>query len=152
MKYWNEYLTREDLESEPGVIDCEKIRILSLNLYLKYIEGCVELGAYDFYDAASEMMEDVMTEEFMCYTRVMEGRRPGPGEIAEHLRKPENIEIRRFWTSVCMHAEKENWPEFVKLLRKELNIPEDIFVKNEEQIRQQMKKTAMERNWIIKEL
>ena len=43
MKYWNDYLTREDMESKPGVIDCEKIRILSLNLYLKYIEGCVEL-------------------------------------------------------------------------------------------------------------
>ena len=121
-------------------------------MYLKYIEGCVELGGYDFYDAASEMMEEVMTEEFMCFIHVIEGRRPEPDEIAEHLRKPENVEIRKFWTSVCMHANKENWPDFVEQLRKELNIPEDVFVKNEDKIRQQMEKTARKRTWIIKEL
>lgn len=152
MKYWNDYLTREDLESKPGVIDCEKVRILSLNMYLKHIEGCVEMGGYDFYDAASEMMEDVMTEEFMCYTHVMEGRRPEPDEIAEHLKKPENVEIRQFWTSVCMNANRENWPDFMKQLRKELNIPEEVSVKNEEKIRQQMEKTAKNRSWIIREL
>ncbi len=152
MKYWNDYLTKEDLESEPGVIDCEKIRILSLNLYLEYIDGCVELGGYDFYDAASEMMEDVMTEEFMCYTRVMEDRRPEPDEIAEHLRKPENVEIRQFSTSVCMNANRENWPDFMKQLRKKFNSPEEVSVKNEKKIRQQMEQIARNRCRIIKEL
>lgn len=151
MDCWNDYLTREDLESEPGVIDSEKIRLLTLNLYLKYIDGCVELGGYEFPDTAAQKMEDVMTEEFMCRVHAMEGHFPKWDEIEEYLRKPENIEIRQYWTHICMHANKENWPELEKRIRKEWNIPEDVPVKNEEKIKQQMKETAKKRTWIIKE-
>lgn len=152
MKFWNDLITREDLEIEPGVIDQEKIRILSVNLYLAYIGGCVELGGYEFPDIASEKMEDVMTEEFICYTHAMEGRTPTLDEIMDHLNKSENVETRKNWTYICVHANKENWPDIEKRIREEGNIPEEITLKNEEQINAMLEKRAKERTWDIIEL
>lgn len=152
MEYLNDYITREDLETEPGVVDQEKLRALRINLYLAYIEGCVELGGYELPDLAAEKIEDIMFEEFSSCIHVLEGRHPEYEEIREHLNKPENIEVRKNWTRILTHANKNNWPETVKRFREELHIPQDIPIKNEEQIRAQMKKTANERTWTKMEL
>ena len=81
MEYLNDYITRENLESEPGVIDQEKVRALRINLYLAYIDGCVELGGYEFPNIAAEMIEDVMLEEFCSYTHMLEGRYQFPRQV-----------------------------------------------------------------------
>ncbi len=152
MRIWDDVLTREDLESEPGVIDQKKIQALTLNTYLMYIEDFIELGGNDSVDVASEQVEEFMTDNFMSYTHAMEGRYPEPEEIKAHLKKPENVEARKYWTYICVHATKENWPEFVKWLRKEWDIPEEIEIKNEERIRRRDDKAARERTWTFKEL
>ena len=152
MEYLNGFIMREDLESEPGVIDQEKVRALRINLYLAYIDGCVELGGYEFPDLAAERIEDVMLEEFCAYTHVMEGRYPEFEEIQEHLTRPENIEVRENWTRILTHANKDNWPDTVRRFREELHVPEEVPIKNEERIRAQMEKTAKERTWTFKEL
>lgn len=152
MEYLNGYITREDLESEPGVIDQEKVRALRINLYLAYIEGCVGLGGYEFPDIAAEKIEDVMLEEFCSYTHMLEGRYPELEEIQEHLRMPENIEVRKNWTEILIYANKDNWPETVKRFREELHVPENIPIKNEERVRALMEKAAKERTWTIKEI
>lgn len=152
MKYWNDLITKEDLETVPGVIDQEKVRVLSMNLYLAYIEGCIELGGYEFPDIASEKMEDIMIEEFSCFIHATEGRFPTLDEITEHLKKPENIEVRKNWTYICVHANKENWTDIVKRIREEGNIPEEITLKNEEQINSLLEKRVKERTWDIIEL
>ena len=33
VNFWNGYITRKDLETEPGIVDQEKIQALSVNLY-----------------------------------------------------------------------------------------------------------------------
>ena len=152
MNCLNDYITREDLESEPGVVDQEKLRALRINLYLAYIEGCVEIGGYDLPDLAAEQIEGVMFEEYFAYTHIMEGRYPELEEIREHLNMPENVEVRENWTRILTQANKDNWPETVKRFREELHVPEDVPIKNEEEIRAQMEKTAKERTWTIKEL
>lgn len=152
MDYLNDYIMREDLESEPGIIDQEKVQALRINLYLAYIDGCVELGGYEFPDLAAERIEDIMLDEFCTYTHILEGRYPEIEEIQEHLRRPENVEVRNNWTHILTHANKDNWPDTVKRFREELHIPEDIPIKNEERIRTQMEKTARERTWTIIEL
>ncbi len=152
MRVWNDYLTREDLESEPGVIDQKKIQALSLNTYLLYIGDLIELGGNDVVSVASDQVEEFMTNDFMWYTHAMEGRYPDPEEITAHLRKPENVEARKYWTYICVHATKENWPEFVEWFRKEWDIPEEIEIKNEEKIHQMMEKNVRERTWTFREL
>lgn len=152
MEYLNDYITRENLESEPGVIDQEKVRALRINLYLAYIDGCVELGGYEFPNIAAEMIEDVMLEEFCSYTHMLEGRYPELEEIKDHLRRPENVEVRKNWTEILTHANKDNWPETVRRFREELHVPEDVPIKNEERVRALMEKAANERTWTIKEL
>ena len=93
-----------------------------------------------------------MLEEYCCITHAMEGRDPEFEEIQEYLKRAENIEIRKNWTYICSHANKDNWPDIVKRFREELNIPEDVSLKNEERIRAQIEKATRERAWIIREL
>ncbi len=81
MEYLNDYIKREDLENELGVVDQEKLQALRINLYLAHIKGCIELGGYEFPDLATEEIEEVMLEEFCYYTHVMEGRYPELEEI-----------------------------------------------------------------------
>ena len=152
MKYWNDFLTKEGLESEPGIVDQEKVRAISLNTYLQYIEDFIELGGNEYPDIASEQVEEFMTDVFTSYIHTMEGRYPEPEEISEHLRKPENIKARQYWTYICANANKDNWPAFVKKIREEWNVPEEVKIKNEEQIKQLMEKAAKERTWKSLEL
>ena len=152
MKYWNDFITMEDLVTESGEIDQDKVRALRLNTYFRYIEDFIELGGNQFPDVTSEMVEEFMTEDYVSYIHATEGRYPEPEETAEYLRQPENYEARKYWTYICVHADKENWPEFMKKIRDEWNVPEEITLKNEEQIVQMMEKTAKERTKKIREL
>ena len=150
MKTWNDFVTKEDLETESGVIDQDKVWALSLNTYLQYVEDFIEMDGHELPDIASEQVEDFMVEVFMSYTHAMEGRYPEPEEIREHLRKPENVEARRYWTYICVHANRENWAEFVKLIREEWSVPEEVAVKNEERIKALVEKNIKERTWKYK--
>ena len=149
MKYWNDFITREDLETEPGVVDMEKVRILSLNTYLLYIGDFIDLGGNEYPDIAWEQVENFMVHDFLWHTHALEGRSPEPHEITEYLRRPENVETRQYLTYICVHANKENWPAFVKRIREEWNIPEEITVRNEGRINQMMEKAAKEWTWKI---
>lgn len=152
MKSLNSYIRREDLESEPGVIDWEKVRALTVNSYLEYIEDCVEMGGYQIPMIARDQMEDVMFLTVCDTISATEGRKPDLDEIDEYMKSPENVEALRNWTYICSHATKENWPETVRRFREELNVPEDIPLKNEERIRAEMEKAIRERTWTYKEL
>ena len=152
MKIWNDFITKEDLESEPGVVDQDKIRALSVNTYLQFVEDFIELGGNEYPNIASEQVEDFMMHDFMSCFHVMEGRYPEPDEIVEHLRKPENVKARQYWTYICVHANKDNWPEFVKLIREELNVPENVELKNEERINKEIEENSRERKWKYKRI
>ena len=152
MRTWDDFVTREDLETEAGTVDREKVRALSLNTYLQYIGDFLELGGNNLPNVAAEQVEDFMTNDFMSVTHALEGRWPEPEEIREHLRKPENAEARKYWTYICVHATKENWPDFVKQLREKWNIPEEIEIRNEPQRKQQAEQAAKERTWTVREL
>ncbi len=152
MQYWDDFVTREDLESEPGVVDMDKVRALSLNTYLRYVEDFIELGGNDIPSVATEQVENFMVDDFMSYTHAMEGRYPDPEEIHAHLRKPENVAARQYWIWICLHATKENWPAFVKLIREDWEIPEHVEVKNEEERIRKMEKLLRERTWTSREI
>ncbi len=145
MEFWNDFITRENLEDESGMVDPEKVRVLSLNTYLRYIEDLIELGGNEDPHVASEQVEEFMVDDFMNYTHAMEGRYPEPEEITAHLREPENIRARQNWTYICVHANKENWPDFVKRIREEWNVPESIPLKNEDRIIAMMEKCVRNR-------
>ena len=110
------------------------------------------MGGNDDPEIAYDHLEDVMADIFMCTTHAMEDRHPEPAEISEYLKKPENIEALQYWTYICVNADEDNWPALVKSIREELNIPEDIPLKNEERINAEIEKTIKERKWIIREL
>ncbi len=152
MDMWNDFITKEDLETESGAIDQDKIRLLSMNTYLRHVEDLIELGGSDDPEIAGEHMEDVMTDVFMCTTHALEGRYPEPDEISEYLKQPENVEALRYWTYICVNADGDNWPAWVKSIREELNIPEDVPLKNEDRINAEIEKAVKERKWIIREL
>ena len=93
-----------------------------------------------------------MIEVLMCYTHAMEGCYPELEEIIAHIKMPENVEALNHWTYICFQATKENWPDFVRKLWKERNVPEEIPVKNEESIKALIAKMKNERTWTIKRL
>lgn len=152
MNMWNDYITREDLETETGEIDQEKVRALGINLYLAYIEGCVELGGCEFPDIAAEKVGDIMFDEYSIRIHATEGRWPDPEEIEAYLNRPESIEARKTWTEILTKANEKTWPGILKVFREELKVPEDIPLKNEEQINEKLEKQMKERTWDIREL
>lgn len=152
MDMWTDFTKKEDLETESGAIDQDKIRLLSMNTYLKHIEDLIGMGANDDPEIAYDHLEDVMTDIFMCTTHAMEDRYPEPEEISEYLKKPENIEALQYWTYISVNADEYNWPALVKSIREELNIPEGVPLKNENRINSEIEKTIKERKWIIREL
>ena len=120
LRIWDDNVTRNDLESSPGIIDPEIVRTLSLNTYIQYIKDFIGFGGNQILSVASDQVENFMTDVFMCYTHAVEGRYPEPEEIVNHLRKPENVAARQYLTYICVHANLENWPEFETFLRDRL--------------------------------
>ena len=152
MDMWNDFIRREDLKTETGTVDLDKIRLLSMNTYLKHIEALIGMGWNDDPEVVYDHLEDVMADIFMTTTHVLEGRSPEPKEISEYLDQPENVEVLQYWTYLCVNADEENWPELVKRIREEGRIPEDVPLKNEDRINAEIEKTIKERKWIVREL
>ena len=122
---WNSDIRKEEIELCPGKIDEDAVRELTLNTYMSYIEGMIEMGENEFPDAVAEQIEDVMVDIFISYTHIMEGRCPEPEEISEHLRIPENVEARQNLTYLCVHSNEENWPEIKRQLQETLGSPSE---------------------------
>ncbi len=150
MKHWNDFIQKEDLESEPGLVDMDKIRALSVNTWLLYIGEFVKQQE-DFPMDPVEQVEDFMVNDFMNCTRALEGRRPEPDEIRAYLDKPENVEAREYWSYICAHATKETWPLYEKMIREDWKVPEEVQLKNEDRIERMMEKNVKDRKWIIRE-
>ena len=144
MKYWNEFITREDLENEAGEIDENIVRALSINTGIRYLGEFIELGGNDLPYTASDHVEELMTKDIMYYVHATENRIPSSEEIRAYMKKPENVEIQKYWTFVSVNATKENWPEFVKKIREKWNIPEEVTLKNEKLINQKLEVLASE--------
>ncbi len=152
MKMWNDFITREDLLTETGEVDQDKVKALSINLYLAYLEGCVELTGYEFPDLAWEKVDDIMLQDYCCRTRVLEGRKPDIEEISAYLDDPENIRVKQNWTYIFTHANADNLADIIRRIREEGNIPEDVPLKNEDRINAQLEKLEKERTWTVKRI
>ena len=118
---WNDYLRREDLEIEPGVIDQDAARELTMNTYLDYIREFIDLGGNEFPDISWDQIENVMVDVFICYTHIFEDRYPEPEEIMEYMRRPETVETRQYLTYRCVHANKEKWPDIVRCIKEQIS-------------------------------
>ena len=117
---WNSYIRKEELEICPGTIDEDALRELTLNTYISYIEGMIEIGENEFPDVVAERFEDVMADIFISYIHIMEGRNAEPEEISAHLRIPENVEARQNLTYLCVNSNEENWPGIKRQLQEML--------------------------------
>ena len=114
---WDDFIKREELETEPGVVNEDAVRELDLNTYLAHIKDMVEMGMNQYSEAVSEHLEDVMSDIYSCTVHALEGRYPEPDENSAHLRKPENVKALQNLTYLCVHATEENWPDIEKELR-----------------------------------
>ena len=117
---WDTFIKREELESSPGVIDEDMIRALMLNTYLIHVREMIQDGSNRLPDFVSDHLEDVMTDIFLCYSHVVEGRDPDPDEISAHLELPENVEARKQWADICFNSDPDTWPETMERLREML--------------------------------
>ena len=123
---WNDYLSREDLEIEPGVIDEDAVQELTMNTYLNYIREFIELGGNEFPDISWDQMENVMVDVFICRTHVFEDRYPEPEEIMEYIKRSENVETRQCLTYLCVHANKDNWPNVERYIKEQIPATERL--------------------------
>ena len=119
MKIWDDNLTKEELEIMPGVIDQEKIRMISINTYLAHMRVFVDDDVNQYSQAVLEHMEDVMMMNYISYIHVVEGRKAEPDEIDAYLNDRDHIRLREYLTYLCWHASKENWPELEEYLREQ---------------------------------
>jgi len=47
----------------------------------------------------------------------VEGRRPVPDEVNAHLKSPENVEILKNLTTLCLRSNQDNWADVIDQLR-----------------------------------
>lgn len=53
---WDDFVKKEELELEPGVIDGELVQALTLNTYLSYIDGIIDMGENLFPDDTADQL------------------------------------------------------------------------------------------------